>query len=385
MQQTRAVDSRFANLSKRDQNSMDFIRWLVAAMVIFSHAFPLGMGEAIRRYDPIVILTNNQSATGGVGLAMIFVISGFYITLSMLRSKDWWKFLKARILRIYPPLIAVVLVAMFIIGPLVTTLSLGDYFTNVQTYQYGSVLLLFKTSYFLPGVFESNVYPDAVNGSLWTLFFSFAFYFMTMFLFLLGMLRRKPVLALFLAVWAFRGFMIEIYPALGITLPGVDPISDLMRTPNFYYGTQLLMYFLSGMVFYLYQDRIPLRRSFFLFGLVLMLLAIQLNVWNMWMATSGAYSMFYIATSPRMPMKFWAKYGDYSLGLYLYGFPVQQFVTYLFDGSMEPMLNFAISLPVAAFLSVLSWRFIEQPAMRLRKVSLRTTLGLRRTTAPMGD
>jgi peptidoglycan/LPS O-acetylase OafA/YrhL len=60
--------------------------------------------------------------------------------------------------------------------------------------------------------------------------------------------------------------------------------------------------------------------------------------------------------------------GDYSYGIYLYGFPVQQTVAYLFPASREWYLNALFSLPVIIALAALSWHIIERPSLSLKKV-----------------
>lgn len=61
-------------------------------------------------------------------------------------------YFKARIIRIFPPLIFVTFVMAFIVGPIVTELSIDSYFTSVGTYKYllNSFMILVHD---LPGVF----------------------------------------------------------------------------------------------------------------------------------------------------------------------------------------------------------------------------------------
>jgi len=379
--------ARIERLMQRDKNSMDFVRWLVAVMVIFSHAYPLTLGAENRQDDPTVILTNGQFTTGMMGVAMIFVISGFFVTASLLRSRDWSKFVKARALRIFPGLLVVVLLSMFVLGPLVTSLPLTEYFTHPDTYNYLKVMFLAKTAYFLPGVFDTNVFQDAVNGSLWTLFFSFSFYMMLAVMFLLGILRRRAlILAGALSLMFIRGSLLFIYPNTGMDISIMEQLNAFWTIPSIYYGSQLLMYFLTGVSFFMYKEYVVLTRRWMLIILATAPLAVFAHLWEIWMVTAGTYIMFYFATSERSPLQNWAKYGDYSYGVYIFGFPIQQTVTYLAGGTMDPMANFFISLPIVCAISLASWRWVEKPALRLRKVPIRATVrrwtGLDRPATP---
>ncbi|HFO5058228.1 TPA: acyltransferase family protein, partial [Escherichia coli] len=85
-------------------------------------------------------------------------------------------FISSRFFRIFPAFIFVLLFATFIVGPLLTTHSMTSYLKDTLTYSY-----LFKSSYldmqfFLPGVFEENIYKSSVNGSLWTIPYEVASY-----------------------------------------------------------------------------------------------------------------------------------------------------------------------------------------------------------------
>ena len=57
--------------------------------------------------------------------------------------------------------------------------------------------------------------------------------------------------------------------------------------------------------------------------------------------------------------------GDYSYGLYIYAFPVQQMVAQ-WSGGGTPLGNIALSLPLALVPAVLSWHLIEKPALSFK-------------------
>ena len=150
------------------KNNFDIIRFLASLMVVWFHSYPLTLGIT-GGTDQLAFLTGGQVTFGGLAVMIFFIISGFLITMSYDRSNDLTKFTKARILRIFPGVIFVVLLSTFVLGPLVTNIELKEYLTNFQTYKYLLAMSLYKMQYALPGVFETNVYQISVNGSLWTL------------------------------------------------------------------------------------------------------------------------------------------------------------------------------------------------------------------------
>ena len=60
-------------------NNFDFIRFIAASMVIYSHAFPLSRGNDGELLKDI---TNGQWSFGSLAVAVFFVISGFLISQS---------------------------------------------------------------------------------------------------------------------------------------------------------------------------------------------------------------------------------------------------------------------------------------------------------------
>ena len=156
------------------KNNLDIIRFLAATLVVFSHAYPLTTGN--NATEPFAVCSNGQMTFGELAVSIFFIISGFLITQSYDRSKNPIYYFKARVLRIFPGLIFCVLLTVFFLGPIFTELNVKDYFKDPKTYDYLKTITLYWIQYDLPGVFQTNVWPGAVNGSLWTLWYEFFFY-----------------------------------------------------------------------------------------------------------------------------------------------------------------------------------------------------------------
>jgi peptidoglycan/LPS O-acetylase OafA/YrhL len=143
-------------------NNFDYLRHFAALMVLVSHAFVIYFGV---EYEP-----KYQGVTAGsLAVCIFFVLSGFLINGATDRNTHT-RFVIARVLRLYPAAIACMLVTVFLIGPIYTSLTLQEYLSSGETYGYlrnSSLVLLFQDS--LPGLFLNNPFPASVNGSLWTL------------------------------------------------------------------------------------------------------------------------------------------------------------------------------------------------------------------------
>ena len=151
------------------QNNFDLLRLLAALSVIFSHAFLLAENSQDR--DPLMILTGGQAILGLAGVFVFFTISGYLVTQSFEHTRPPLLFLAKRGLRIFPGLIACLLVCALAIGPLVTELPLAEYLARRQTWLFVLHNAVLDVEYNrLPGVaFAATNIGGIVNGPLWSL------------------------------------------------------------------------------------------------------------------------------------------------------------------------------------------------------------------------
>lgn len=103
---------------------------------------------------------------GSLTVVIFLFSSGLLVTKSLANSSTK-EYAKKRFVRIYPCFLLVLFGAAFIMGPLVTSCIVSEYFTSAQTYQYLRYAILLPV-YELPGVFVQNPIR-LVNGSLWTI------------------------------------------------------------------------------------------------------------------------------------------------------------------------------------------------------------------------
>ncbi|WP_071393482.1 acyltransferase family protein [Bacillus tuaregi] len=326
------------------KNNLDIIRFLAASLVILSHAYPLTIGH--NATEPFGLFTHSQSTFGSLAVGVFFIISGFLITQSFDRTKDLVRFSQARIFRIIPGLMAVVTISVFIVGPIFTTLNPIEYFTHPQTYDYLRTIFMYPIQYDLPGVFETNTAPISVNGSLWTLWYEFLFYGVVGLLGAAKLLNKRIVI-----------------------------VSVVASTILFHFGqggyyTDLFRYFGMGMLFYLYRARIVQNGWVAFFSFLVVVMSAKLGHFNYIFPIFGSYFIFYIGYASRITLQHFGKYGDFSYGIYIYAFPIQQMVVYFFNNEITPLQNFIISYPITILFAIASWHLVEKKAMKLRNVVL---------------
>jgi len=178
-------------------NNLDAVRLAAAWLVLYGHAFIfLGLPE------PLFL---SWLPLGPLGVLIFFTISGYLVSQSWARDPSLPRFLARRALRIFPALAVCTLLSVLVLGPLLTTLPLADYFASPHTVGYLRNIALY-IGYYLPGVFEHNRVANAVNGSLWSLPVEFAMYLVIA---AVGVLRASRWVVLALAVlWG----LLSVFP-----------------------------------------------------------------------------------------------------------------------------------------------------------------------------
>ena len=332
-------------------NNFDAVRLLAAAVVIFGHAHPL------TNTPSPALLGNSVQA---LAVKIFFVISGYLIFTSWTLEPSLPRYLRKCSLRIFPALIAICLVSALLLGPALTTLPLGDYFSSPGTYYYFKNALL-SPVYDLPGLFQDNTYPVAVNGSLWSLPVEFAMYLALPAVCAIGYaLRARWFLgAATFALCAASLYFVRLHtPEVHPVFYGSDLISALDVAPYFMLGA-----FVAHMKWERFLDP----------GLALFVIGVVALVppSSAWASELALYlvlplAVLSLALAAHPVLSRAGRYGDFSYGLYLYGFVVQQTVNHLAGNKLSAVENALISLPIALACAALSWHFIEKPMLALK-------------------
>lgn len=338
--------------AKGRDNNFNLIRAVAAVAVLVSHAYPIALGA--KAVQPLEAALGHS--LGAIAVFVFFVLSGYLISASFERSASPKAFWQARILRLAPCLVVSLGLVGLVMGPMVSSLPVTEYLAHPDTWSFlARNLTLALPQYELPGVFEANPYRT-VEGSIWTLFHEVACYGMVFALGLAGVLRKARLMAGFLLAYAVAW---GLTAALPVDLPTKAEQFRMMSFP-----------FVVGMAFYVWRARLALSIWIVLALAGLAALLRGTPAFTPALVLALGYATFWCAFVPGGWLRAYNRLGDYSYGLYLYAFPVQGLVVWLW-GPMGPALNVALALPLTLFLSVLSWHLIEAPALALRKAPAR--------------
>jgi peptidoglycan/LPS O-acetylase OafA/YrhL len=150
-----------------NKNNFNFLRLAGACLVIFSHCYDI-IGKS--GSEPIENFLQSKLAASGIGLCIFFFISGYFVSKSAVETKGVFYFLKKRIYRIYPALIIIVLLTVFVLGPIFSTLKISAYFLQPDTWKYLYTISGIRIRAILPGVFTGeHFFSNGVNASIWTI------------------------------------------------------------------------------------------------------------------------------------------------------------------------------------------------------------------------
>ncbi|WP_243790749.1 acyltransferase [Saccharopolyspora gloriosae] len=327
-----------------------WIRMIGALLVIYGHSSPLaGSGEL---FPPEWPLQPDEGVLMG-----FFAMSGFQITESWIRDPHPVRFAAKRVLRLWPPMLTVTLGLALIVGPLVTTLTAGEYFAARDTWGYivnNAGLLTLKHE--LPGVFTENPWPGAVNGSLWTLPMELLAYGGLYALLLAGAAKQRWR---WLAVVALAALV--VWDRYLEQQPGAESAGSMLSVPVEPL-VAFLVAFAFGVVLNLY--RIPLSMTAAVTGLAVLAAMPNSISASFLMVFAASYAVVVAGHfwPARLTVPGFLVNGSY--GVYVWGFPVQQLLA--MAGVANQYLMLLCAAPIAYVLGTLSWVFVEEPTMRLR-------------------
>lgn len=322
------------------ENNFTILRFVLAFAVLFGHSFPIsGNGS-----DPITMLILPHAWIGSMAVGGFFAVSGFLVSASI-SNRSLREFVVSRCLRLYPAVIVYSLVAIFIIGPIATSVSLAQYFHTIPWNNLWNATL-WEWNYNLPYVFSDRPFAGSTNGATWTLPAELRCYIAVFILGVFGLFNSREIanLSLLSALVLIKVNFVMV-PLFGSNAQFHEP----------------LLFFIVGSLFWVNREYIPL--SWPVCGLLILAV--------FFVAGTGWYPYVYIPAvvysalmiAYRFPHIDMDKFGDISYGVYIYAWPIQQLV---WVPGQSAYTNALYSSLIVFPLAYLSWRFIEKPALGLR-------------------
>ncbi|MDT5025625.1 MAG: hypothetical protein QOE61_2051 [Micromonosporaceae bacterium] len=356
---TRTLDEVYSGRN----NAFNAMRLLFALTVVVTHANILGFGH---EGNPLGIPVDVTA----LAVAGFFVLSGFLITRSGRRT-GLFRFAWHRVLRIFPGFWVCIGFTALVVAPLLWLRQHG----TIHGIRHSGALSYIKNNFFTdilqPGISDLLAgvpYPYTLNGSLWTLKYELTCYVLVAALAVIGVLRRARIVVLLLTL-VCCGLIVADFVS-GPTNVGPLFTFDMFKVPvgGQYEKLYLLTYgtaFLLGAAAEMYRDVIPYNDVLGVSALVLVGVGSGLPLLG---PALIAYAYLLLWLGMRLP-QFVRRIGrrnDYSYGVYIYAFLVQQVLAILGVQRHGMAVYLSLSIVVTFALAILSWHLVEKPAMRLK-------------------
>ncbi|MDF2365953.1 acyltransferase [Sneathiella sp.] len=340
-----------SDVDKGRDNNLNLIRMLAAVGVLVSHAWPISTGNIAEQ--PLADVLHGIDL-GIICVSIFFAISGYLIAQSYDRDPNLKRFWLSRVMRIFPGLLVVLLITALILAPLITVANVQAVWLAAPEYILRN-FTLFSLEQYLPGVFKGNPVGGSINIPLWTLSHELICYFFVTLLGIAGLLKSPRLMLL-----AWIAF-IASYAAIIF----FEPQSRLVAL------AKLAFPFMVGVILFVWRQKIILNWG--IGGALIILTALLYDsvVFREVFMLSLSYIIFLLAFLPVGKIRGYNRFGDYSYGIYIYAFPIQQLVAYA--GVTNPFLNILYALPLALICAIVSWMIVEKPSLGLaRRFKLRS-------------
>jgi len=353
----------FSVVFDRKHNAIGFMRTAFALLVIVGHSFHLGgFGQ-----DTLVRFSHGDLAFGTLAVLGFFVLSGFLITASFVYASSVWRYLWNRFLRIMPAFWVALIAVAFGFAPLSFFLQNGTLNGFLITNAGGPLDYIVKNiglnigQYDVSGLTSAVPWPNAFNGSLWTLIYEVTGYILIAAFGVFGVFKKhsKVVLGTTIAMFGLYVMDRAVPGSAGNIIPY---FKDMQLLP-------LMLFFFAGSTWYLYQDKIPMSNKYFVLATILYILSLRFGFYALVGPLTFVYVIFYLAA--KFPIKSFDRHADFSYGIYIYAFPVQQLLSQLGVQSMGVWVYSIIAALLTLPLAVASYYLIERPALKLKSAQLR--------------
>ena len=338
---------RIEQLARERNNNFNLLRFLAATAVIVSHSYAL-TGHSVD--EPLLKWSGGATYFGLLGVTVFFIISGFLVSKSFVERGTVGAFAAARALRIYPALVAATLFSVVLAGA-VSTLPWSEFLVDPETLRFAARNSLgLHIQYFLPGAFLDNPFPRAVNGSLWSVPIELSMYVAWGIVGTLTLLHRR---AWFNVVFVAGFVIFTVLPDWWVLFP---------KTPHV---RLLALAFAIGALAWVNREVISLSP----WAAAAALLFLVTNPGNVLRGPFSlvllAYALLTFALHPTLRFSAFNRLGDYSYGLYVYAFPIQQTLVAVNRG-LDPFGLFVSASGLTLLVAIASWHGMEKRALGLK-------------------
>jgi peptidoglycan/LPS O-acetylase OafA/YrhL len=337
---------------------------ILALLVVVSHcSFIFGPEFKLYMHD----FDGLETHLGTLSVYGFFGLSGYLITGSAVSSIQknessqqprlfaFADFVLKRIKRIYPGFLISLLVCCFVFVPIWFVAQNGLNFGLFLKENYPLEIWNFLRSNILMIIEKwkiNNVFGGAeINGPYWTLIHEFRLYIITFVLAIFGIFRSRVKFG----IWFTSLWILYILVAFDSSFRNL--LNVLLGDAR---GVILFTYYFAGSFWYIFKDKTQFRFIYGILAFSTLFLSYKFDIFPFIAPLVFSYLCLWLGVF--LPVKNLAKrIGDYSYGIYIYSWPIQQLTWSL---GMPTLIGFPVFLTLNISLSVLagylSWNLVEK-------------------------
>lgn len=334
------------------RTAFGFLRLLFASFVIVAHTPEYADGNQHRE---LIIRVFGTTTFGGIAVDGFFIISGFLITGSYLKSNSVIGYLRKRVTRIYPGYAVAFTISVLLFAPIG-----GAVISLAHELLYIASAVPMLRYPMVQGAFPGQPFPD-VNGAMYTIAYEFRCYLLVIVLGTTGLLKRA---------WPLAVLAVALLLAAALLPDAIDHIFDNHPMREAILGRPLTAArmtgsFLFGATFYLARRHIPLSGWWAVGAAASLCLALCWPVTaNLGLAVFGSYLIFYAAAAgARTLLARVNNETDISYGVYLYASPILNCGIRFAPAATPLWLIGGGTWILACAYGWLSWTLVERPVM----------------------
>jgi peptidoglycan/LPS O-acetylase OafA/YrhL len=305
---------------------------------------------------------------GYLGVDIFFLISGFLITGFIFKNEKvskiffFFNFIIRRFLRLFPPLIIVVILSYIISIILVPSDNFKDFAQSASTSLFfiSNFLYYFETGYFD----QSSEFKPLLHT--WSLSIEFQYYLIfALFCIFFIKFNKKKIIILSILIIFISIFLLFYFATSKDTL--------------FYLTQYRIWEMLSGSIAYFVFEKIKNKNVNSIFPIFLLLflsicIVILSNIYNLFnlaLLITVILTFFFLVNlnnkliSAIFVSKFLVNLGKISYSLYLFHYPSIVFLNYYFLGSVN-FLQKILCLFVSLLLATFSYHFVEKKVKKIK-------------------
>jgi peptidoglycan/LPS O-acetylase OafA/YrhL len=341
-------------LDHKRQNNFDAARLFLAMTVVLGHLMWVLPGD-YGLLKPFI-----DHFDGPAAVDCFFIISGFLIFRAFWRSRRHFDYWSNRVRRIYPALVAIVMMTV-VLGAFITTVSLREYFgpATLRYILFNLLFMSFKQNT-LPGLFSNNE-VNYVNASLWTLKIEVMFY------------ASVPIIAFFarkvvrFEILACAIYVLSVLFKMVLHHLAVTRHVQVYENWSYQLPGQLSFFLAGGLLEYCLEGFRRHARIYLALAVLGLTLSTQLELYALYPASLAIVVIYMCDVFPYLGNV--SKYGDLSYGLYVCHFPIIQSFAALSLLAGHPGVRAVIALLSCLLYAFLSWHLVEKWWLRPKRPS----------------